>query len=66
VQEFAGPHPAGLAGTHIHLLDPVSDQKTVWSINYQDVIAVGGCLPPAGWIWSGWFPWPGRRSKIRV
>jgi Na+-transporting NADH:ubiquinone oxidoreductase subunit A len=41
VQEFDGPHPAGLAGTHIHLLDPVSDQKTVWSINYQDVIAVG-------------------------
>jgi len=41
LQEFDGPHPAGLAGTHIHLLDPVSDQKTVWSINYQDVIAVG-------------------------
>ncbi len=41
MQEFAGPHPAGLAGTHIHFLDPVSDQKTVWSINYQDVIAVG-------------------------
>jgi Na+-transporting NADH:ubiquinone oxidoreductase subunit A len=41
MQEFTGPHPAGLAGTHIHFLDPVSDQKTVWSINYQDVIAVG-------------------------
>ena len=41
LQEFEGPHPAGLAGTHIHLVDPVSDQKTVWSINYQDVIAVG-------------------------
>jgi Na+-transporting NADH:ubiquinone oxidoreductase subunit A len=41
MQEFDGPHPAGLAGTHIHLLDPASDQKTVWCINYQDVIAVG-------------------------
>ena len=41
MQEFVGPHPAGLAGTHIHFLDPVSDQKTVWSISYQDVIAVG-------------------------
>ncbi len=41
MQEFAGPHPAGLPGTHIHFLDPVSDEKTVWSINYQDVIAVG-------------------------
>ncbi len=38
---FAGPHPAGLAGTHIHFLDPVSDQKTVWTIHYQDVIAIG-------------------------
>ncbi len=41
VQEFSGPHPAGLAGTHIHMLDPVSKHKTVWSINYQDVIAIG-------------------------
>ncbi|MDJ0889324.1 MAG: Na(+)-translocating NADH-quinone reductase subunit A [Desulfobacterales bacterium] len=41
LQAFDGPHPAGLAGTHIHFLDPVNDQKTVWSINYQDVIAIG-------------------------
>ncbi|TYL47496.1 Na(+)-translocating NADH-quinone reductase subunit A [Marinomonas sp. IMCC 4694] len=41
VEEFSGVHPAGLAGTHIHFLDPVNDKKTVWSINYQDVIAVG-------------------------
>ncbi len=40
-QIFVGPHPAGLAGTHIHFLDPVSERKTVWSINYQDVIAIG-------------------------
>lgn len=41
IQEFSGKHPAGNAGTHIHFLDPVSDTKQVWSINYQDVIAVG-------------------------
>jgi Na+-transporting NADH:ubiquinone oxidoreductase subunit A len=41
VVEFEGPHPAGLAGTHIHFLDPVGGEKTVWYINYQDVIAVG-------------------------
>jgi len=41
VTEFAGKHPAGNAGTHIHYLDPVSQQKTVWTIGYQDVIAVG-------------------------
>lgn len=25
--QFAGPHPAGLAGTHIHFLEPVSIRK---------------------------------------
>lgn len=40
-ESFAGVHPAGNAGTHIHYLDPVSQQKTVWSIGYQDVIAIG-------------------------
>lgn len=39
--EFSGPHPAGLVGTHIHFLEPVSEQKVVWHIGYQDVIAVG-------------------------
>ena len=39
--EFEGPHPAGLVGTHIHFLDPVSEQKIVWHIGYQDVMAVG-------------------------
>lgn len=49
VEAFAGPHPAGLAGTHIHFLDPVDAHRTVWTIGYQDVIAIGklfvtGCL----------------------
>jgi Na+-transporting NADH:ubiquinone oxidoreductase subunit A len=39
--EFAGPHPAGLVGTHIHFLEPVSESKTVWHTNYQRVIALG-------------------------
>ncbi|WP_441003270.1 Na(+)-translocating NADH-quinone reductase subunit A [Pseudocolwellia agarivorans] len=41
VNEFAGKHPAGLVGTHIHFLKPVSADKFVWHIGYQDVIAVG-------------------------
>lgn len=40
-ESFEGPHPAGLAGTHIHFLDPVGTDKTVWSIAYNDVIAIG-------------------------
>jgi Na+-transporting NADH:ubiquinone oxidoreductase subunit A len=49
VIDFAGPHPSGLTGTHIHFLDPVSLSHWVWSIGFQDAIAVGklfstGCL----------------------
>ncbi len=39
--EFSGPHPAGLPGTHMHFLDPPNTEKIVWSISYQDVIAIG-------------------------
>ncbi|RPH21902.1 Na(+)-translocating NADH-quinone reductase subunit A [Buttiauxella warmboldiae] len=49
--EFAGPHPAGLVGTHIHFLEPVSLQKTVWHLNYQDVIAIGK-LFVEGELWT--------------
>ncbi len=41
VETFAGPHPAGLSGTHIHYLAPVSLKRQAWTINYQDVIAIG-------------------------
>ncbi|TCP93225.1 Na+-transporting NADH:ubiquinone oxidoreductase subunit A [Cricetibacter osteomyelitidis] len=41
IHDFGGPHPAGLTGTHIHFIEPVSLNKVVWSINYQDVIAYG-------------------------
>lgn len=39
--QFSGPHPAGLVGTHIHNLYPVSLERVVWHIAYQDVIAIG-------------------------
>lgn len=41
IQQFDGVHPAGNVGTHIHYLDPVSASKTVWTVNYQDVIDIG-------------------------
>jgi Na+-transporting NADH:ubiquinone oxidoreductase subunit A len=41
VQEFRGPHPSGLTGTHIHYLEPAGVSKQIWSLNYQDVIAIG-------------------------
>lgn len=51
VAEFAGPHPAGLVGTHIHFLDPVSATKAVWHLGYQDVIAIGK-LFTTGKLWT--------------
>ncbi len=39
--EFDGPHPAGLAGTHVHVLHPVDANREVWTIGYQDAIAIG-------------------------
>jgi Na+-transporting NADH:ubiquinone oxidoreductase subunit A len=39
--EFAGPHPAGLPGTHVHFLFGASTERVVWTIGYQDVIAIG-------------------------
>ena len=38
---FSGPHPAGNAGTHIHILHPADLERTVWHVGYQDVIAIG-------------------------
>lgn len=40
-ERFAGPHPAGTVGLHIHRLDPVGRNRTVWHIGYQDVLAIG-------------------------
>ena len=41
VASFAGKHPAGLSSTHVHFIDPVNGAKSVWTLGYQDVIAIG-------------------------
>ena len=41
---FDGPHPSGLAGTHIHFLHPVRADDQVWTVSYMDVIAIGRLL----------------------
>ncbi|MDN7124661.1 Na(+)-translocating NADH-quinone reductase subunit A [Pseudidiomarina terrestris] len=52
VESFKGPHPAGLVGTHIHFLEPVSVKRQVWHITYQDAIAYGK-LFTTGEIYTG-------------
>jgi Na+-transporting NADH:ubiquinone oxidoreductase subunit A len=50
VAEFEGPHPAGLAGTHIHHLHRITAGRSVWSVGYPDVIAIGK-LFATGRLW---------------
>ena len=40
-KEFKGKHPAGLVGTQVHFTLPVSLKRQVWTIGYQEVIAIG-------------------------
>ena len=42
--EVAGAHPAGLPGCHVNRLFPLGGRRTVWQINYQDVMAIGTLL----------------------
>lgn len=44
VHEFAGPHPAGTPGLHIHLLHPADAERSVWHIGCQEVAAIGHLL----------------------
>jgi Na+-transporting NADH:ubiquinone oxidoreductase subunit A len=40
-ERFAGPHPSGTVGFHIHRLDPAGRGRIVWHVGYQDVLAIG-------------------------
>ena len=48
---FAGAHPAGLPGTHIHHLSPVGADRAVWHIDCQDIIAIGHLFRD-GHLWT--------------
>jgi len=41
VHAFAGKHPAGNVGVQIHHIDPVNKGETVWTVNVQDLAAIG-------------------------
>jgi Na+-transporting NADH:ubiquinone oxidoreductase subunit A len=44
VEVFAGPHPAGNVGVHIHWLEPVDREHIVWHLGLQDTLAIGALL----------------------
>ncbi len=41
VSTFSGPHPAGNVGVQIHHVNPISKGDLVWTLQPQDVIAIG-------------------------
>ena len=52
---FTGPHPSGLAGTHMHFISPASLNNINWYICYSDVILIGaffreGQIPTSKYI----------------
>jgi Na+-transporting NADH:ubiquinone oxidoreductase subunit A len=41
LRTFAGPHPSGNVGTHIHFLYPVGPNRSAWHIDAQSVADIG-------------------------
>ncbi len=41
INRFNGPHPVGNVGVQIHNLDPINKGEVVWTVQPQDVVAIG-------------------------
>lgn len=50
VHEFAGPHPAGLVGTHIARIAPLRVDQVAWYLKAQEAAALGE------WVLTGRYP----------
>jgi Na+-transporting NADH:ubiquinone oxidoreductase subunit A len=50
VHEFAGPHPAGLVGTHISRIRPLAPNEVAWTLTVQDLARIGE------WARTGRYP----------
>ena len=50
IHDFAGPHPAGLVGTHISRIQPLKTGEVAWTITAQDLARVGE------WARTGRYP----------
>lgn len=44
IEQFFGDHPAGLVGTHINRLSPISKGDSIWSISAYEVALIGELL----------------------
>jgi Na+-transporting NADH:ubiquinone oxidoreductase subunit A len=50
VHQFAGPHPAGLVGTHIHRIAPLKTGAVAWFLKAQEAALLGA------WLRTGRYP----------
>lgn len=50
VHDFAGPHPAGLVGTHISRIRPLKIGEVAWALSVQDLARLGE------WARTGRYP----------
>jgi Na+-transporting NADH:ubiquinone oxidoreductase subunit A len=41
ISTFEGPHPAGLSGTHINKIRPISKHDILWTISASDLAIIG-------------------------
>lgn len=44
IHSISGPHPAGNVGVQIHHIEPISKGDVVWTVNIQDLAAIGSFL----------------------
>lgn len=44
LHKVSGPHPAGLVGTQIGKIDPISKGELVWIVSPQDLVIIGELL----------------------
>ena len=44
IHSINGPHPAGNVGVQIHHIEPINKGEVVWTVNPQDLAAIGAFL----------------------
>jgi len=44
LHKVSGPHPAGLVGTQINMIDPINKGEVVWTVAPQDLVIIGELL----------------------
>lgn len=64
--QFSGKHPKGNLSVHINNIEPiVNNEKIIWSLRAQDVVAMGKSLSSGEFDAERVFAWTGPAAKER-